>query len=208
MTTADKTVSGGSSTSSMREELSDDANRLSQTAKDRANQEIESRKGQAAGVARSTSSALDKAAGELEKDQQVPGWLSSAFRQAASSIERMAGEVEGRSPDQIGREVNRFARQHPGSFLAASAAAGFAAARFLRAGAEYESHHSSMGGSTGSTSSTGVTSATRTGGTPGTTGTSAAAIPVTASTTSPRPAATPPAATGAPFSPTEGGITR
>ena len=138
MTAQQGTSSGSASTSSqMREEVSEDASRLKDTAEQRARQEAETRKGQAAQVAGSASSAFDTAASELERDDNAPDWLSSAMRQAAGSIDRVASEMEGRDVNEIGQQVARFARTNPGSFLAASAAAGFAAARVLRAGAEH-----------------------------------------------------------------------
>lgn len=148
MTTTEGTAPAGSSSSSqaMGGELASDANRLKETAKDRARQEAEVRKGEAARAAKSASSALDKAAGELEHDENAPRWLKSAFRQAAGGIDRLAQTAETRSADDLGREATRFAREHPGAFLAASAAAGFAAARFLRAGADYKHDHQSWQG--------------------------------------------------------------
>ena len=143
MTTAEGTASAGSSSAShrMTDELASDANRLKHTAAERAKQEADVRKVDAARAAKSASSALDKADAELDRDANAPRWLTAAFHQAAGSIERLASNVEGRSTDELGREVSRFARDHPGAFLAASAAAGFAAARFLRAGADYQHHH-------------------------------------------------------------------
>ena len=172
--------SSGSTTSQVSEELSNDASRLTDTAKSRAEQEASSRKEEATRVAKSASSALDKAASELEKDKNAPSWLASAVRQGAGQIDRLASEVEGKSVQEIGQQVNSFARQNPGTFLAASAAAGFAAARFLCAGSEYKSHHSSsgssstsaMGASSISTSSTGSMSTSTTGATSTTGGTS------------------------------------
>lgn len=153
MTTAEMTRSGqsasGASGSQTNQELKADADRLKDTAKDRASEMAGKRKDQATGAARSTADALQKAAGELESDSNAPSWLTSAFRETAKGIDRFAGKVEGRSPEEIGRQIKSFAREHPTSFLAASAAAGFAAARFLRAGADYEHHRQSSNGSTG-----------------------------------------------------------
>jgi hypothetical protein len=156
--TPDQTTAPGTSSatsSTIKEELSQDAGRLGDSAKERAKEEAETRKQQVTHTARSTSSALERAADELEQDDDAPSWLSSAFRQTASGIERLAGSVEGRSADQLASDLTRFARQNPGAFLAASAAAGFAAARFLRAGAEYkhEQRYDPPSGSAGSASS-------------------------------------------------------
>ena len=141
MTTEQSTASSGAaSTSQVREELGQDAERLKDTAESRAKQEAETRKSQAARAAGSASSALESAADELGRDDDAPDWLASAVRQAAGSIDRMAGQMEGRNVDEIGHEVARFARSNPGTFLAASAAAGIAAARVLRAGADSKRH--------------------------------------------------------------------
>lgn len=149
MQTAETTRSGqsasGASGSADTQGLKADADRLTNTAKDRASDMAEAGKDKATGAARSASDALEKAASHLEGDDGAPGWLASAFRETAKGIDRLAGKVEGRSPEQISREASRMAREHPGAFLAASAAAGFAAARFLRAGADYQQHHKAGG---------------------------------------------------------------
>lgn len=139
---------GSASTgSAVGEELSRDASQLKDTASQRIEQELDTRKGQAAQIAGSASSALGKAASELERDDNAPDWLGSAMRQAASSIDRLAGEIDGRSVNQMGQQLTNFARSNPGTFLAASAAAGFAAARVLRAGVEHRHHAQDSSGS-------------------------------------------------------------
>jgi hypothetical protein len=132
---------GSTSTSSVRDELAADASRLGDTARERAKEEAGTRKQQVTQTARSASSALSKAADDLDQDDGAPSWLSSAFRQTASGIERLAGDLEGRSPDDLARNLTRFARENPVAFLAGSAAAGFVAARFLKAGAGYRNEH-------------------------------------------------------------------
>jgi len=140
--------SGSTSTGSgVGDELSRDAAQLKDTAGTRIQQEADTRKGQAAQIAGSASSALSKAASELEQDDNAPDWLSSAIRQAAGSIDRLAGEIDGRSVNQLGQQLTGFARSNPGTFLAAAAATGFAAARVLRAGVEHRHH--TQGGDTG-----------------------------------------------------------
>lgn len=145
MTTGEMNRTGLSSSnatgSSTQEELKADADRLKTTAKDRASEEAQKQKSQAARTARSASQALEKAASDLDQNDDAPSWLSSTFRETAKGVDRFAGSVENRSPERLGRDVSNFARNHSGSFLAASAAAGFVAARFLRAGADYREHH-------------------------------------------------------------------
>ena len=132
---------GSIGTSSLKQELSGDAQRLKDTATQHVEQQAEAQKGMATSAALSTSSALEKAAETLRNDDNAPSWLSSAFETTAKEIGRFAGGLENKGVGDIRREVTDFARQSPTAFLAASAAAGFAAARFLRAGSEYQSHH-------------------------------------------------------------------
>ena len=139
--------SSASTRSAVGDELSRDASQLKDTAGQRIEQEADTRKGQAAQIAGSASSALGKAASELEQDDNAPDWLGSAMRQAAGSIDRLAGEIDGRSVNQLGQQLTSFARSNPGTFLAASAAAGFAAARVLRAGVEHRHHTQDSSGS-------------------------------------------------------------
>lgn len=121
-------------------ELKNDAARLKDTMGARAKQEAESRKGQAVQVAGSASTALNTAADDLRANPDVPDWMATALQQAARKIEGLASHVDGRNIDELGQEVAEFGRRSPGAFLAASAAAGFAAARVLRAGADKKRH--------------------------------------------------------------------
>lgn len=122
------------------DELKHDADRLKDTVGTRAKEEAESRKGQAVHMAGSASSALNTAAEDLRGNPDVPDWMASALQQSARKIESLAQHVDGRSIDQLGQDVSEFARRSPGTFLAASAAAGFAAARVLRAGMDKKRH--------------------------------------------------------------------
>ncbi len=126
--------------SAVGDELKQDASRLKEDVASRAKQEAESRKGQAAQLAGSASSALDTAARDLRDNPDAPDWMASALQQAARSIEGLASHVEGRSIEQLGLEVAGFARRNPGTFLVASAAAGFAVSRVLRAGVDKKRH--------------------------------------------------------------------
>ncbi|MXO74390.1 hypothetical protein GRI40_04015 [Altererythrobacter aerius] len=150
-------TTGQSSTStsaqSVRDELSQDASRLTQTATQRAEQAADGGKKQATTAAHAASSAIGKAAGALRQDDKAPEWLANAFDKTARQIDDLARTIEGKDIKEIRRGVSQFARQNPLAFLAASAAAGFAAARFLRAGSEYQSHHPEGGqGSSSATS--------------------------------------------------------
>ena len=113
-------------------ELRSDARQLGSTAANRLHSEVDARKGTAVNQAQQVSSALGQAADGL--DEGSPDWLKSAFRQGAQQIQRFADTIERKDSRQIMREAQDFARNNPGTFLAACAAAGFAAARVLKAG--------------------------------------------------------------------------
>lgn len=122
-------------------ELGDDAARLKHATEERAGQQLDGGRRKAAAAATSTASAIREAAGSLRQDEDAPEWLASALETTAGKISGFASTLEGASASEIRHGINDFAREHPATFLAASAAAGFAASRFLRAGAAYEAHH-------------------------------------------------------------------
>ena len=111
-----------------------DAKQVTNKAADRVHSELDARKGAAATQAKSVSNAIQRAAGEL--DEGAPTWLKSAFQQGADQIQRFADSIEQKDSRQLMGDVQSFARERPGAFLAACAAAGFAAARIFKAGGE------------------------------------------------------------------------
>lgn len=118
-------------------ELRSDAKQLGSKAADRIHSEVDARKETAVNQAQSVSSAVRQAADGL--DESAPDWLKSAFRQGAQQIQRLADTVEQKDSRQMMSEAKDFARNNPGTFLAACAAVGFAAARVLKAGGEQQS---------------------------------------------------------------------
>ena len=116
------------------DELRSDAQQLTSKAADRIHSEVDARKGNAAEQARSVSSAIQTASGQL--DESAPTWLKSAFQQGADQIQRFAETIEQKDSRQILNEVQNFARERPALFLGACAAAGFAAARIFKASGE------------------------------------------------------------------------
>ncbi|HEX8192147.1 MAG TPA: hypothetical protein VF552_04540 [Allosphingosinicella sp.] len=113
-------------------ELRSDAEQLGSTAANRIHSEVDARKGDAVSQAQSVSSAISQAADGL--DDGAPEWLKSAFRQGAQQIQRFADTIEQKDSREILSDAQSFARNNPGTFLAACAAVGFAAARVLKAG--------------------------------------------------------------------------
>ncbi len=113
-------------------ELRSDAKQLGSKAADRLHSEVDNRKAAAVNQAQSVSSAVRQAADGL--DESAPDWLKSAFRQGAQQIQRLADSIDEKDSRRLMSEAQDFARNNPGTFLAACAAAGFAAARVLKAG--------------------------------------------------------------------------
>ena len=135
----------GSGTTS---ELASNAKQIGSSAVNRAHSEVDARKDQAVTQARSVSSAIERAADGL--DEGAPAWLRSAFQQGAQQVQKLADTIEQKDSRQLVQEINSFARNSPGTFLAACAAVGFAAARVMKAGAEGSSQSTmGSGGTTG-----------------------------------------------------------
>lgn len=119
-------------------ELKSDAQHLGSTAANRLHSEVDARKGAAISQAQSVSSAIQQTADGL--GDNAPTWLKSAFTQGAQKIQQFADSIDQKDSRQLMSEAQDFARNNPGTFLAACAAAGFAAARVLKAGGEQTPH--------------------------------------------------------------------
>ena len=83
-----------------------------------------------AGGLRSLGSELHAVADGTAAEQDGP--TRQFARQAADRISTAASWLEDREPGQVLSEVQRFARQRPGAFLALAAVAGLAAGRLTR----------------------------------------------------------------------------
>ena len=124
-------------------------NLLSQT-RDELSSQAGNQQQRAAGGLRSLGSELQSmAAGNSDGD----GPAAQVARQAADRINTAAGWLENRDPGQVLTEVQRFARQRPGAFLALAAVAGLAAGRLTR-GLTADSSADSSGTSSGAEGST------------------------------------------------------
>ena len=113
-------------------ELLSDAKDVGTKAVNRLHSEVDTRKGDAVTQVKSVSSAIEKTAGGL--DDSAPTWLKSALEQGAQQVQKFADTLEQKDSRQLVKDVGDFARNSPGTFLAACAAAGFAAARIFKAG--------------------------------------------------------------------------
>jgi len=116
----------------MGNELLSDAKDVGSSAVNRLHSEVDARKSDAATQVKSVSSAIEKAGDGL--DANAPTWLKSAFEQGAQQVQKFAETLEQKDSRQLVNQVSDFARSSPGTFLAACAAAGFAASRIFKAG--------------------------------------------------------------------------
>lgn len=74
----------------------------------------------------STSSALRRAADDLQDDN---AWIGTGLRTAADYIEKTGGQLLDGDFNHVVDNLNAFARRQPALFLGASLAAGFVIAR-------------------------------------------------------------------------------
>lgn len=80
------------------------------------------------------SDAIDAAASNLD-DQDRQG-LARYARELSSKLSNAAGELEGRSVDELADVAKRLARNNPALFMLGSIAVGFGLSRFFKASAE------------------------------------------------------------------------
>ena len=118
-------------------EVLSDAKNVGSSAVNRLHSEVDSRKSDAVTQAQSVSTAIEQAADGL--DPNAPQWLKSAFQQGAQQIQKFASTLEQKDSRELVNDVSDFARNSPGTFLAACAAVGFAAARVFKAGSSENS---------------------------------------------------------------------
>jgi hypothetical protein len=112
-------------TVSTHEQMSDAA----RVAKDAANAALGRRKDSAAETLHSLAGALRRAAGEADADGQ-----HAMVTWAADGLERAASTLRDKDLGGMLREAENFGRAQPVAFFFAAAAAGFLAARFIKAG--------------------------------------------------------------------------
>ena len=76
--------------------------------------------------------ALGKELGAMAQGSEQSGMATELVAQVGQRTDTLASWLEDREPGHVVDEVTRFARQRPGAFLAAAAAAGFLVGRLGR----------------------------------------------------------------------------
>lgn len=127
---------GSSATENIKSEATEQAARLAGSVKDEAKRYEKDLRSGIAERAESVAAGLRKAGSEIDPDSTI----STLFERAADSVTSLADSLNSTDPRQMVDEVRDFARRQPGAFLGLTALAGFAAARFLRAGSPTSSN--------------------------------------------------------------------
>lgn len=124
--------------------IKSDAAQIGARAGDRLASEADARKGVVGEQLRQLSGAIDAAGSSLDEGQS-PQWVSQGLQSLSRSVSNFAEQIETRDARALAGDVQQFARSNPALFLAGCAAAGFAAARVLRAGTDDTSGSGSNG---------------------------------------------------------------
>ncbi len=123
-------------TQSDRETLKSKATELTQEAKQRGKQQLDTTKKAAADQAQKVAGVIEQASAELGRnDQQTLARYTAEF---ANSIKTLADNLSNRGIDELGTDAIKLARQNPTLFLLGSVGFGFALSRFIKASADRE----------------------------------------------------------------------
>lgn len=107
---------------------------IASDARGKLNDIVDQQKAAGAGHLSGLAHAAQTAAGDLDdKNPQV----ARLIRDAASSVDRFAGDLRERNLGDVVASVAGFARQQPVAFFAGSVLMGFVLARFLKSEAQY-----------------------------------------------------------------------
>ena len=127
------------------EVVQEKAQELKGTAGERVRQEVDSRSTEAGTQLQGTASVMRRTTEQLRQEgNEVP---AKAIEFVAEQTERLGSYLTGAHADQVLRDVEAFARRQPWLVAVGGAAAGFFAARFLKAssGARYQTSSAGSG---------------------------------------------------------------
>ena len=105
---------------------------LASEARDKMNAAVDSQKSAGADRLSGLAQAAQTAAGELEEKSPT---VARVVRDAATSVDRFAGDLRNSDVRDIVASVTSFARQQPVAFFAGSVLMGLALARFFKSDA-------------------------------------------------------------------------
>lgn len=122
----------GESARRLKDSASTVIDRTKQAAVGKAQESVQ----QLASTVQSATSALRRAADNVEADND---WLGSVMRKSADTIDSATRSFSDGDITRLVDDVNGFARRQPAIFLGVSFALGFAAARVVKAAMDQQS---------------------------------------------------------------------
>ncbi|MEX0740586.1 MAG: hypothetical protein WD071_14705 [Pseudohongiella sp.] len=117
-----------------KQKIEEDVNDIKLEAGDKVREEAESGQHRIAKEADTLSDAIDAAAENLD-DHDREG-LARYAREVSSNLSNMAGQIEGRSVDELANDAKRLSQKNPALFMLGSVALGFGLSRFLSSSAK------------------------------------------------------------------------
>lgn len=121
-----------------KQKLKEDARDMKREVGTKAREKARTGQHQLADGADALSDAVDAAASKLD-DHDREG-LARYARELSTNLANAAGQLEGRSVDELATDAKRLARNNPALFMLGSIAVGFGLSRFFKASAE-RNHH-------------------------------------------------------------------
>lgn len=124
-----------------KQKVEEEARKAKREADAEARGQAEAGRNRVAGEAGAVADAIDAAASNLD-DQDREG-LARYAREMSSTLANVAGQIEGRSVDELATDAKRLARDNPALFMLGSVAVGFGLSRFFKASAGHGSNDDS-----------------------------------------------------------------
>lgn len=120
------------------QKMKQDARDAKREVGDKAREQVGAGQHKLADGADALSDAIDAAASNLD-DHDREG-LARYARELSSNLANAAGQLEGRSVDELANDAKRLARDNPALFMLGSIAVGFGLSRFFKASAGRDHH--------------------------------------------------------------------
>ena len=118
------------------EHLKQEASAGAQAAKDSAAAFVADKQGVVAAEVGKVSGAIQAAAENLSAEGGNSG-VTALFREAAEGINTLASSLDNKSPEEMVRVAEDFARRQPALFFAGATLLGVVAGRFIRASRDH-----------------------------------------------------------------------
>lgn len=132
-------MSGNSGNGTTKQKIDEDIQDAKHELGSKAREEAESGQHRVADEADALSDAIDAAASNLD-DNDREG-LAHYARELSSNLSDAAGQLEGRSVDELANDAKRLARKNPAMFMLGSIAVGFGLSRFFAASTDRNHQH-------------------------------------------------------------------